>query len=140
MAVYPTQIVSFQDHADFTSTILAAHPNVIHAEVEAIQETLGINPKTSTSPTSSDSYVPATTFSTVNARLANIEKGLVGDSHTQYLKLTGGTVSGNVTLSSDATIKNVPAPSTGTDAVNKTYVDTAINNQVGLDVFLFMGA
>lgn len=143
VAFYPGQIVNFgADEADFTSTIYAAHPNDLRAEVVAIETILGINPNVATSPLPSGSWVPGATFSSVNTRLANIEQGIVGDSHTQYVKNTGGTVTGNITFSGGAKITGLPTPSASTDAVNKSYADSlsGVGKAVISDTFLLMGA
>jgi hypothetical protein len=139
MAEYPSKVVSFTAHADYTDTIFASHPNLIQAEVEAIESTIGVNPKTSTSPSSSDTWAPGTTFATINARLANIEKGLVGDSHTQYLKFTGGTLTGNLAFSGGAKITGLPTPSDSSDAATKSFVETYVGNVFIIEPFLLMG-
>lgn len=144
-ASYPSSIVDFgPDHVDYVDTIYAAHPNAIQAEVAAIETTIGVSPTTSTSPSSSGSWVPGFAAPTIAARLANIEQGLVGDSHTQYIKTTGGSVTGNVTFSGGAKVTGLPSPSASTDAATKSYVDSAVGSTaapVRLDaVMLFMGA
>lgn len=42
------------------------------------------------------------------------------------LALTGGSVSGSITMTGGATVTGLPTPAGGTDAVNKNYVDAAI--------------
>lgn len=130
-AVYPGAIKSFTTKVNNTEIIDAAHPNVIQEEVVAIETTLGTNPALSTANASTAVYNNSgTLFASVNARLANIEKGIVGDTHTQYLKNTGGTVTGTVTMSG-ATITGIPAPSASSDAANKSYVDSAVTSGIG---------
>lgn len=130
-AVYPGGIQTFTVHVNNTEIIDASHPNLLQYEVTALETTLGTNPALSTSNASTATYDNnGTLFSSVNARLANIEKGIVGDTHTQYLKKTGGTVTGTITMSG-ATITGVPAPSGSSDAVNKSYVDVAVSTGIG---------
>lgn len=91
MAVYPSGVKSFVNKTDFTDIILAEHINSIQDEVTATQAAIGVSPNVS------GGYVGAfddttTTFSTLSARIANIEKGIKGDVHTQYFKYTGGTI------------------------------------------------
>ena len=43
-----------------------------------------------------------------------------------YLAKTGGTMTGNITMSSSSTITGIPTPSQNSDAANKGYVDSAI--------------
>jgi hypothetical protein len=44
-----------------------------------------------------------------------------------YLKQSGGTVTGNITLTDGATITGVPAPNNATDVVSKSYVDSLVS-------------
>jgi len=90
-AVYPSGVKSFQSKTDFTDIILAEHVNAIQEEITAIEASVGVTPNVS------GGYVGAfddttVTFSTLSARIANIEKGIKGDVHNQYLKFTGGTI------------------------------------------------
>lgn len=90
-AVYPGAIRSFTTKVNNIDIIDAAHPNVLQEEVVAIESTLGANPQISTSPTTG--WIPTSTvFATVAERLANIERGLVSDTHPQYVSRTGGSV------------------------------------------------
>jgi hypothetical protein len=91
MAVYPSGVKSFENKSDFTDLILAEHINTLQDEVAAIQATIGITPNVS------GGYVgtfddTTTTFSTLAARISNIEKGIKTDVHNQYFKYTGGTI------------------------------------------------
>jgi hypothetical protein len=91
MAVYPSGVKSFQNKTDFTDIILAEHINAIQDEVTATQAIVGVSPNVSGGyvGTFDDATI---TFSTLSARIANIEKGIKGDVHNQYLKFTGGTL------------------------------------------------
>lgn len=90
-AVYPGSIRNFTTKANTVDTIDASHPNLLQLEVTAIESVLGINPNLST--TGSGAYTNvATSWATVSSRLANIENGITGDVHTQYLKLSGGGI------------------------------------------------
>ncbi len=91
MAVYPSGVKSFENKSDFTDLILAEHINTLQDEEAAIQATIGITPNVS------GGYVgtfddTTTTFSTLAARISNIEKGIKTDVHNQYFKYTGGTL------------------------------------------------
>ena len=104
-ASYPSSIRSFSTKRNTLDIIDASDPNSVQEEVVAIQSTLGVNPNISTAPSSSGTFsTTATTYATLAARLANIETGIVSDSHTQYLKRTGNetvvnAVSSNVAFS-----------------------------------------
>ena len=89
-AVYPGAVRSFTTKVNNIDIIDASHPNVLQEEVVAIQNVLGINPQTSSGLTGI--YVSVSTeFGSVSERLDNIEKGITGDTHNQYLKLTGNS-------------------------------------------------
>jgi hypothetical protein len=86
-ASYPGSVKVFTSKTNVTDVIDASHPNTLQEEVLAIESVLGVNPNVSTTPSSVGSFSASSqTFSTVGARLANIETGIVADTHTQYLK------------------------------------------------------
>ena len=95
MATYPNSVQVFTTHINTTEVIDAAHPNLIQDEVIAIESTLGTaatgtDPRLSQTVTSASVWSPtATTYTTVAERLNNIEKGVAGDSHAQYIRKTG---------------------------------------------------
>jgi len=89
-AVYPGTVREFQNKQNTTDIIDASHPNLLQDEVTAIQTTLGANPQVSTTPSGTFSAT-TTDFGTVTSRLANIERGVVGDTHSQYVKVAGGS-------------------------------------------------
>jgi hypothetical protein len=104
MASYPTSVVVFSTHANITEIIDASHPNNIQDEVTAIEATIGVEPRLSTTPSAVGTFTStATTFATVNARLANIETGIVSDAHTQYLRKAGD--SANIVTANSGTVK-----------------------------------
>lgn len=144
MASYPASIVNFGAAlVDYVDVIRASHVNNLQSEVVAIETTVGTTPTVATSPSSSGTWSPGTSFATVSARLANIEQGIVGDSHTQYVKLSGSTITGNLTFSGGAKITGLPTPSASSDAATKSYVDSAISttNDAGYaSLFLLIGA
>lgn len=93
-ASYPANIRSFSTKVDVQDVIYASHPNAVQEEIVAIESILGITPSLSTTPSSSGTFTSTSTlFATVSARLANIETGIVADTHTQYVNKTNGTVS-----------------------------------------------
>lgn len=107
-ASYPSSVRSFSTKRNTLDIIDAADPNGVQEEIVAIQTTIGVSPSLSTAPSSSGTFsATATTFSTLTARLANIETGIVADTHTQYLKRVGNE---NIT---NATASNVGLTITG---------------------------
>jgi hypothetical protein len=91
-AAYPAGIASFINKVNVTDIIDASHPNSLQDEVVATQTTLGTEPNRSTSPSSSGTFnATSNLFSTVGARLNNLEVGVVSDAHTQYLRKAGDT-------------------------------------------------
>jgi hypothetical protein len=99
-ASYPSAIRSFSTKTNVLDIIDASDPNSLQEEVIAIESSLGINPALSTTPNPSSGFTATSTqYSTLAQRLANIENGVVGDSHTQYIKKAGGEIVTNVTAS-----------------------------------------
>jgi hypothetical protein len=92
-ASYPSSVVNFgPDKVNTTDLVIANDPNTLRAEVVAVETTLGITPSLSTAPASSAAwYNDGRDYNTVTARLSNIEAGIVADTHTQYVKNTGGS-------------------------------------------------
>lgn len=90
-ASYPTSVRSFTTKVNIVDTIEAAHPNSLQDEVIAIESVIGTDPSVATAATASGWANTATDYLTIKARLANIEKGIVADTHTQYVKNTGGS-------------------------------------------------
>jgi len=106
VATYPSQIKTFVNKSNVVDLIDASHPNLLQEEVSAIQTVVGTNPARSTTVTSSDTFISTQTdFDNVKARIANIEKGVVADTHSQYLKkISDGS---NVIIPTNATTKGL---------------------------------
>lgn len=106
-ASYPSAVRSFSTKTNVIDIIDAADPNSLQEEVIAIESAIGINPALSTTPNSSSGFTATSTqYSTLVQRLANIENGIIGDTHTQYLKKTGGeTVTNTSAVAVGLTVK-----------------------------------
>lgn len=95
-ASYPSSVRVFTTKQNIVDTVDASHPNSLQEEIVAIETTLGLNPATSTTPNPSGSFnTSSTNFNTVSARLANVETGVVADSHTQYVRKTADGAQSN---------------------------------------------
>jgi hypothetical protein len=95
-ATYPGSVRVFSSKTNVIDTIDASHPNTIQEEVVAIETVLGENPNLSVVANANTAFNPASvSYGTVSARLANIENGVVADSHTQYLRKTTDGASTN---------------------------------------------
>lgn len=92
-ASYPSSLVNFGlPKQNLTDIIQASDPNSLRDEVLAIETVIGTVPSLSTAATTSSSwYNDGRDYGSVNARLANIEAGIVGDTHVQYAKVAGGS-------------------------------------------------
>lgn len=92
MSTYPSGLVAFSTHVNTTELIDASHPNNIQGEVLAIETAVGTTPSLATAAVAAGWANTASDYGNVTGRLANIEKGIVADSHTQYLrKASDGT-------------------------------------------------
>ena len=90
-ASYPNSVKAFTPKVNVVDLIQAADPNSLFEEVTAIESVIGITPSLATAATSSGWANTATDYTTLSARIANIEKGIVADTHTQYVKIVGGS-------------------------------------------------
>lgn len=97
-ATYPGTVRPFTVKRDNFDTVYAADVDSLQDEVIAVESTLGTNPNLSTTVTSSGTFNSISqTYQTVSARIANVEAGVVGDVHTQYVKNSGGSIINNAT-------------------------------------------
>lgn len=89
-ASYPLAVRPFSTKTNILDVIDAADPNSLQEEVVAIETVIGINPALSTAPLDGTGFVRTSTqYGSLVQRLANIENGIVGDSHSQYVKKVG---------------------------------------------------
>lgn len=157
-ASYPNSVKAFTTHVNVTEVIDAGHPNSIQDEVVAIESTLGTTPSVATAATASGWSNISTDYTTVTARLANIEKGVVADAHTQYIRKAGD--SANVITASTSSTKGLIIKAAASQSVNiqewqdstgtvLSYIDSNGNfngqnvssSSAGIqDIFLLMGA
>jgi hypothetical protein len=105
-ASYPASTVVFTTKQNIVDIVDASHPNIIQEEIVAIESTLGVSPNLSTTPSASGSFVAtSTSFASVSARLANLETGIVADTHTQYIKRVNGSVT--TASTSSGVVRNI---------------------------------
>ena len=112
-ASYPLAVRPFSTKTNILDVIDAADPNSLQEEVVAIETVVGINPALSTTPLDGTGFVRTSTqYATITQRLANIENGVVGDSHSQYVKRVGNETITNATASNVAiTVKGASSQS-----------------------------
>jgi hypothetical protein len=92
-ATYPGAIKSFATKANFTEIVDSSHVNALQEEVVALETNLGTNISISTSPSPTGTFnAVSQSYGTLNARLENIEIGIVSDAHNQYVHKTGGDI------------------------------------------------
>lgn len=101
-ASYPGSVKTFTTHVNVTEIIDAGHPNALQEEVAAIETVIGTSPSVATAATAAGWANTATDYGTINSRLANIEKGVVADSHTQYVKNSVITATGDLLVGTGA--------------------------------------
>jgi hypothetical protein len=102
-ATYPASIRAFTTKVNIVDIIDETDANYLQEEVVAIESILGVTPSLSTTPSASGTFnATSTTFATVSARLANIETGIVADTHTQYVKRDTLTTKGDLYVATAA--------------------------------------
>lgn len=135
-ASYPGTIVNFgNDKVNTVDLIQAADPNTLRAEVVAIETVLGATPSVSTSAGTTGWNNDGRDYGTLIARLANIEIGVVADTHTQYVKKVGGST---ITVATASTVGLAIAGATGQTADLMQWQDSNGNviTRVGSDGIL----
>lgn len=111
-ASYPLSVRPFTTKVNVLDIVDAADPNSLQEEVVALETTIGLNPALSTTPSNLNSFANSTQFATLVQRLANIETGIVADTHTQYIKRTGNEIITNSGASNVAfTVKGASSQS-----------------------------
>lgn len=124
-AVYPSSIKVFQPKTNITDVVEAAHVNTLQEETAAMQGVIGVSPNVSTSPSPTGTFNASSfPFATVVARLANIETGIVSDSHTQYIRKSA-TSDNIITPSTTATKGIVVKASVGQTANLQEWQDSS---------------
>ena len=104
MATFPSQVKVFVNKSNVVDLIDASHPNILQDEVNAMQTVMGTNPARSTTVTSASTFISTQTdFDNIKARIANVEAGVVADTHSQYIKKTSD--GSNVVIPTNATTK-----------------------------------
>jgi len=132
-ASYPSAIRSFSTKTNVLDIIDASDPNSLQEEVVSIETSLGVNPALSTTPNPTSGFTATSTqYATLVQRLANIENGIVGDAHTQYLKKAGGETITNVTASNvGITVKGASSQSANLqewkNSSNTTVASLSVN-------------
>lgn len=115
MAYFPTRVRPFVAKVDLQDTIAADHINALQDEVRAIELALnGLAEQDSNgmlTSTYSGTFATTTTWDSLDARLSNIEAGLVnGLAVSPYVKKTGDSIS--VSNATALTVKNLSTTTT----------------------------
>jgi len=144
MAYYPDNTAVFSTKTDNVTTIVAADPNSIQSEVVAVQTELGTNPRVSTLGTGGlPTYIPAPTsssFTTVKARIANIEAGLTNALKTGYTQLSTGSYSAGGTTNisvSDYTYQKLVLVIQPTAVTSAPTVNLKINGSTITSIYTY---
>ena len=91
-STWPGTVPAYTTKVDITDVVQAAHPNQLQSDIQALAISLGTNPSISTSVGSGSVFnASSNTYTDVKGRMANIENGITGDSHAQYVRITGGS-------------------------------------------------
>jgi hypothetical protein len=109
MATYPGSVISFTTKVNNTDIVDASHVNALQLEMIAVQTYVGVDPNIASIGTSGGGGAgawqnTATTYASLAARLNNIEAGVIGDAHTQYMKRAGGETITSATSSTKGLI------------------------------------
>mgnify|MGYP006273603725 CR=1 FL=1 len=137
-ASYPATVKTFTSKVDLVDTVFAAHVNDLQDEVNALEASIGAGIKTSSGWVGSLDTT-TTTWSTLRARIDNIEYGittaldrslpsggttnqvLVKSSNSNYAVAWSSTISGYVSQTNGT----VSSASTSSGVVRNIYVSTS---------------
>ena len=75
-ASYPAGIKTFTNKVDYTDAVIASDVNSAYDEITALETALGVTPTTSSTWSGTANYTSGTNYSSVSARIANIEFGV----------------------------------------------------------------
>lgn len=123
-ANYPASVKTFTSKVDNVDAVVAADVNSSYEEITAIQNTLGVSPAVSSTWSGSFSTTSTNPFSTVSARLDNIEFGL-NTAFNSRVRTTGGS-----TISSSSTTVGLTLTTSGTGnllAAGNTVINSSGN-------------
>jgi hypothetical protein len=85
-ASYPGSVRVFDTKYNVTDTVDASHPNSLQEEMSAVQTYIGANPHISSAASSTAEFKTSFTFTSLSARVANVENAAIGDVHQQYIR------------------------------------------------------
>ena len=88
-ATYPTAVKSFTSKIDNTDAVIASDVNLLYSEVTQIETTVGVTPSATLGWSGTFDQTTAD-FTTVTARIQNIEYGL-NTAYNARVKTTGGS-------------------------------------------------
>jgi hypothetical protein len=96
---YPSTIATFTNKVDFRDVIFAEHVNTLQNEVRNTQLALGVGILSSIySESPAVAWANTSTFTDLNARLNNIERGLInGVDLAPYFRKAGGALNDTAT-------------------------------------------
>jgi hypothetical protein len=89
-ASYPSSPKTFTNKVDNQDTVIASDVNLAYDEITAIETTLGSSPATSSSFSGAFVSTASNDWSTVGARITNIEKGL-NTAYSNRVNTAGGS-------------------------------------------------
>jgi hypothetical protein len=135
VANYPVDVKStFATHRDLIDPIMADHVNSLQTEVVLIENTLGTGITTSASslPAFNKSIITnsAGEYDTLRARLENIEAGVIGDAHTQYVNVLGGST---IQVATNSTVNLTLKAKSGQTADILSIQDSSGNVSIKVD-------
>jgi hypothetical protein len=90
VAFYPSSVKTWVPRVNLQDPVLAEDVNTVYEELTAVQTELGVSPKTSGTWGSGSFNSTTTAWSSLKARIQNIENGLYS-VHEGYVSKLGGT-------------------------------------------------
>lgn len=127
MANYPSYPVTFAQKQDLVSLVAAGDVNVVYDEVTAIAGTLGIDPQKRTPAwNTTNAFTTNTTFTSVDARIDNVENGTF-IVYQDYVSKSGGTT---INPGTSTNVVNLTLKSASGQTANLLEVKDSSNSTV----------
>jgi len=96
-ATYPSSVKTFINKIDNTDAVIASDVNLAYEEITAIESTIGTTPAISSTWSGTFSTTSTNDFTTVGARLNNIEYGLYTAFNNRVSTGGGSTIASSST-------------------------------------------
>lgn len=122
-------VIRTGDGTATTRSIDGTSGRIVVTNGDGVSSNTNVDLDTVTNPGNGGTFVKITTdaYGRVSNSTAVVTADITALVDATYVNVTGDTMSGNLVMSSGATVTGLPAPTADTEAANKAYVDALTN-------------